>query len=871
MKEIVNGLPVGTELQGRAYRYRIEGALGQGSFGITYRATVKMQGPLGALDVNVAVKEFFMHERNGRSGTTVTLGSDPTIDRRYRVKFIDEAMKLSKMEHPNIVRVMETFEANNTVYYSMEYISGGSLDDYILQRGRLGEQECVGFAREIGAALQDMHSKGMLHLDLKPSNIMVRDGHAVLIDFGLSKQYDANGKPETSTSVGGGTQGYAPLEQIDYHDGKDFPVTMDVYALGGTMFKMLAGRTPPYASEVFNQGFPSGELRKAGVSPWLVSLIERCMRPRKAERIQTVAEVLRVIEANASDVIMGELVSTNYGFYKKYTGEREYGTLKLTKVPVTDPLPFPDSEILIDYSPNDNKGFSYMIAFNMSSPYEGILRIRQGNTVIVERDDVPTGIPDEVRSYIVSHGFLSKVHWEKEETTIPLARDYGVNLCVAFSYKGKERFLRRVEHAHKEGHRLLLDEVEGLIGLLQRCKVIPDKKEIERAYRATTEGFPLALPDDVEKVEISYTPQSPNFNGSYKVNLTPNEIKAECLVNGSDVNVGKVILKQRYKAILTAITNLHIPIRGEEIPYLMEYSEDPPTLSLSLYKKGSLVGKYWIKGDFGAKVYGNIIGDLYNIKESIENAVPELKACLRRAAEEEKKRRAKEESMQRPADELRRKPRKKARIVLCVLAVLLILCAVFGVARYRVLRNRVSPATGTINGHGYVDLGLSVKWATCNVGASSPEEYGDYYAWGETSTKSDYSSSTCKTWEVSMSSIAGDPNYDAARANWRGTWRLPTKSEIDELKDECEWRYIKKNGHEGYKVTGPNGNSIFLPAAGHCLWTSLYWDGDHGYYWSATPDESDTRDAYELDICSLYSSQCDASRSNGLSVRAVSD
>ncbi|MCD7720812.1 MAG: protein kinase [Prevotellaceae bacterium] len=110
------------------------------------------------------------------TGATVTLGSDPSMDRRYREKFVGEALKLSRMEHPNIVRVMETFEANNTVYYSMEYISGGSLDDHILRSGRLAEQECLGFTREIGAALQYMHSKGMLHLDLKPQNIMLRKG-----------------------------------------------------------------------------------------------------------------------------------------------------------------------------------------------------------------------------------------------------------------------------------------------------------------------------------------------------------------------------------------------------------------------------------------------------------------------------------------------------------------------------------------------------------------------------------------------------------------------------------------------------------------------------------------------------------------------
>ncbi|MCD8303544.1 MAG: hypothetical protein LUC86_01770, partial [Prevotellaceae bacterium] len=139
----------------------------------------------------------------------------------------------------------------------------------------------------------------------------------------------------------------------------------------------------------------------------------------------------------------------------------------------------------------------------------------------------------------------------------------------------------------------------------------------------------------------------------------------------------------------------------------------------------------------------------------------------------------------------------------------------------------VDITSGYINGHEYVDLGLSVKWATCNVGGSYPSVYGDYYAWGETSTKSSYDEDNCKTYNVSMGSIAGNSSYDAARANWGGTWRLPTADEIDELIDKCDWEWTTRGGHAGYKVTGPNGNSIFLPAAGWRYGTSLYirWRG----------------------------------------------
>ncbi len=181
------------------------------------------------------------------------------------------------------------------------------------------------------------------------------------------------------------------------------------------------------------------------------------------------------------------------------------------------------------------------------------------------------------------------------------------------------------------------------------------------------------------------------------------------------------------------------------------------------------------------------------------------------------------------------------------------------------------PTTGTINGHEYVDLGLSVKWATCNVGASSPSDYGDYFAWGETSTKSEYTEANSKTYGKSMGSIAGNSQYDAARANWGSTWRLPTANEIDELLDKCTWTWTSQGGHNGYKVKGPNGNSIFLPAAGWRYGTSLHYAGEYGRYWSATPDEDLTDRA-----CLLYfygGGHCRywLSRYIGQSVRPVSE
>lgn len=172
----------------------------------------------------------------------------------------------------------------------------------------------------------------------------------------------------------------------------------------------------------------------------------------------------------------------------------------------------------------------------------------------------------------------------------------------------------------------------------------------------------------------------------------------------------------------------------------------------------------------------------------------------------------------------------------------------------------------------YVDLGLpsGVKWATFNVGASSPEEYGDYFAWGEISPKDSYTIENSLTYEKEIGDIAGNPEYDVARANWGGSWRLPTKTELEELKTECTWTLTTMGNHVGYKVTGPNGNYIFLPAAGF-RGPSFYSVGECGYYWTSSPDESYTQVACALYFYSGYHSVDGFSRRYGISVRPVSE
>lgn len=172
------------------------------------------------------------------------------------------------------------------------------------------------------------------------------------------------------------------------------------------------------------------------------------------------------------------------------------------------------------------------------------------------------------------------------------------------------------------------------------------------------------------------------------------------------------------------------------------------------------------------------------------------------------------------------------------------------------------PSTdGQIDGHGYVDLGLSVKWATCNVGATAPEQCGGYYAWGETAEKAAYKSDN-----------HARTTNDAAKVNWDGAWRTPTREEMDELCAKCEWTWTTRNGVNGFIVTGKKAGyknkAIFLPSAGVRNDSTRYFANEGGYYWANSLYDNDN--AYYLSFTQgeayrvTYGIRC-----GGLTIRPV--
>ena len=281
-------------LQGN--KYKVEKLLGSGGFGNTYLAT---QVTLGR---KVAIKEFFMKEYCDRDQTTshviVHTDSSRQIVERYKQKFLKEAQMIASLKNEYIIQIHDIFEENGTAYYVMEYVDGGSLKDKVEKCGSMTEDAALFYIRQIAEALSYLHKNSILHLDVKPANILVdKDNKAILIDFGISKHYDSDGG-QTSTTPAGVSKGYAPIEQYRQGSISGFTPTTDVYSLGATLYFLLTGETPPEASIIYEDGLPSKVL---SFSKSIQNVVTTSMSPRRKDRYQSMEELLIALPNN--DVI----------------------------------------------------------------------------------------------------------------------------------------------------------------------------------------------------------------------------------------------------------------------------------------------------------------------------------------------------------------------------------------------------------------------------------------------------------------------------------------------------------------------------------------------------------------------------------------
>lgn len=291
-------LAVGTLLQGG--KYRIVKTLGRGGFGITYLAE---QVNLHRM---VCIKEFFPKDyfKRDDNNSSISLLSASFKENmsRFKAKFVKEAQTIADLKHPNIVGVKDVFEENNTAYYIMDYVEGESLSEMVKRSGAMGERDAVAYIKQVASALEYIHSKQIMHLDVKPANIMVRrdDNSAILIDFGLSKHYDAASGEATSTTPVGVSHGYAPMEQ--YQDGgvRSFAPETDIYSLGATLYFLVTGETPPPSVDIAERGLDM----PVGLAQNISNAIRCSMHYWRKDRPHSISEFIALLDGTMTPVVV---------------------------------------------------------------------------------------------------------------------------------------------------------------------------------------------------------------------------------------------------------------------------------------------------------------------------------------------------------------------------------------------------------------------------------------------------------------------------------------------------------------------------------------------------------------------------------------
>lgn len=282
-------------------KYRLICSLGNDEFGITYEAEDIPQAR------TVAIREFFIGKLCDRDGNRMTVrdANRQTLVDWFLERFFKEAQTVKTFDHRRIVRITDCFRENETAYYVMNELPGGSLSELVEKEGPLSEGQAEMYIRQVAEGLAYLHSRNMVHLDVRPSGILINKmGKAVLCDFGGSKHWSAGSLPQQVIPEGGKkiadlmpavhNEGFAPLE---LKREEKFGPSTDIYSLGATLYYLVTGTIPPAASALTVFGWE----RPEGVSSWIWNLIETAMRPLAADRPQTIDAFLSLLDTATAE------------------------------------------------------------------------------------------------------------------------------------------------------------------------------------------------------------------------------------------------------------------------------------------------------------------------------------------------------------------------------------------------------------------------------------------------------------------------------------------------------------------------------------------------------------------------------------------
>lgn len=309
-------LPDGYFLQKK--KYQLTHSIGQGGFGITYLGVwnTEVKGELGAMKtrVPICIKEYFFKDYcyRDKDSYAVKVHSETgeKLFEKFKEKLIKEANILSAVHHPHIVNVLEVFEENDTAYIVMEYIKGCSLKYMLDKEGILPENKVLKYVHQIGNALDFVHDKNIVHLDIKPGNILIdRDDSARLIDFGVSKRYDIE-EQETSTTTLTLSKGFASIEQYDDEGTQNFSPCPDIYSLGATMYNLLTGVVPVESILRATKQMLPPTSYNSNITPKTEKAILKAMEVKPEDRFQAVKEMLAAIDVPPYELTENTLVET---------------------------------------------------------------------------------------------------------------------------------------------------------------------------------------------------------------------------------------------------------------------------------------------------------------------------------------------------------------------------------------------------------------------------------------------------------------------------------------------------------------------------------------------------------------------------------
>ncbi len=281
-------------------KYQLLNVIGEGGFSLTYKGlwNTEVHGTLGKIQTQapVCIKEYFFKDYCLRNEKTNFVETNSTNGRiifdKYKEKIIKEARILAELHHPNVVKVLEVFKQNNTVYTIMEFISGDSLKQELEQSGVFKEEKVLQIIYKIGQALQYIHEKNILHLDIKPSNILMEGDNPKLIDFGISKRYDPQYQQETSTTIIAASKGFASIEQYDSEGMQIFSPCPDVYSLGATMYYLLTGEVPTESILRSTKGLQDPSELNPEISENTEKVILKAMQLNACDRYQSIIEMI---------------------------------------------------------------------------------------------------------------------------------------------------------------------------------------------------------------------------------------------------------------------------------------------------------------------------------------------------------------------------------------------------------------------------------------------------------------------------------------------------------------------------------------------------------------------------------------------------